>query len=67
MAVQKNKVSRAKRDKRRTHDKVARPTLSEDPVSGETHLRHHVAVDGFYKGKYVVDIVSKQDVPEDTI
>ena len=56
MAVQKNKVTRSKRDKRRTHDSLSIPTLATDPTSGERHRRHHVTADGFYKGKKVLDI-----------
>ena len=56
MAVQKNKVTRSKRNKRRTHDSLSAPTLSTDQTSGEVHRRHHVTADGFYKGKKVLDI-----------
>ncbi len=56
MAVQQNKVTRSKRDKRRTHDSLSAPTLATDPTSGERHRRHHVTADGFYKGKKVLDI-----------
>ena len=53
MAVQQNKVSRSKRSMRRAHDQLKSSTLSEDPTTGETHRRHHVTSDGFYKGKKV--------------
>ena len=56
MAVQKNKVTRAKRNKRRSHDSLSGPTLSTDKTSGEVHRRHHVTADGFYKGKKVLDL-----------
>jgi large subunit ribosomal protein L32 len=56
MAVQKSKVTRSRRDKRRTHDSLTGPTLSTDQTSGEIHRRHHVTTDGFYKGKKVLDI-----------
>lgn len=56
MAVQKSKVSRARRGKRRTHDALSAPTLSVDKTSGEVHRRHHVTADGFYKGKKVLDL-----------
>ena len=56
MAVQQNKVTRSKRDKRRTHDSLSGPTLTTDPTSGERHRRHHVTADGFYKGKKVLDL-----------
>ncbi len=55
MAVQQNKVTRSKRDKRRTHDALPKPTLSVDQTSGETHRRHHVTADGFYKGRKVLN------------
>ncbi|MBC7382068.1 MAG: 50S ribosomal protein L32 [Bacteroidia bacterium] len=47
----KRKISNSRRDKRRTHYKGAVPTLSVDPTSGETHLRHRVTANGYYKGK----------------
>ena len=40
---------------RRSHDRVGKPTLSVDPTSGETHLRHRVSPDGFYRGNQVVE------------
>ncbi len=55
MAVQKSKKSRSKRGQRRSHDALTRPALSVDSTSGETHLRHHVTADGFYRGKKVID------------
>ncbi|MCY3687349.1 MAG: 50S ribosomal protein L32 [Gammaproteobacteria bacterium] len=55
MAVQQNKVTRSKRNKRRTHDSLKNPALSIDQVSGEIHRRHHVTADGFYKGRKVVE------------
>ncbi len=56
MAVQQNKVSRSRRNQRRSHDALTAPTLSVDKTSGEVHRRHHVTADGFYKGKKVLDI-----------
>lgn len=40
---------------RRAHDKLSAPALSVDPTSGETHLRHRVTPDGFYRGKQVIE------------
>ena len=54
MAVQKSKVTRSRRGQRRSHDKLGKPALSIDGTSGETHLRHHVSPDGFYRGKQVM-------------
>ncbi|WP_426417815.1 50S ribosomal protein L32 [Aestuariirhabdus sp. LZHN29] len=59
MAVQQNKKTRSRRDMRRSHDGLDTPTLSVDSTTGETHLRHHVSADGFYRGKKVV--ASKND------
>ena len=55
MAVQKNKVTRSRRGKRRSHDALKKATLSVDVTTGETHRRHHVTSDGFYRGHKVVD------------
>ena len=54
MAVQKNKVTRSKRDKRRTHDSLSAASVSIDQGTGETHLRHHVTANGYYKGQKVI-------------
>ncbi len=54
MAVQQNKVTRSRRGMRRSHDALGEATLSVDSVTGETHRRHHVSPDGFYRGKKVV-------------
>ncbi|WP_097461095.1 50S ribosomal protein L32 [Mangrovitalea sediminis] len=55
MAVQKVRKSRSKRDMRRSHDALSGPALSIDSTTGETHRRHHVSPDGFYRGKKVVE------------
>jgi large subunit ribosomal protein L32 len=55
MAVQKSKKTRSRRGMRRSHDSLTGPTLSVDQTSGETHLRHHVTADGFYRGRKVVE------------
>lgn len=54
MAVQKSKKSRSRRDMRRSHDALGNPTLSVEQTTGETHLRHHMTSDGFYRGRQVV-------------
>lgn len=55
MAVQQNRKSRSKRGMRRAHDTLRPPTMSTEPTTGETHLRHHVSPDGYYRGKKVVE------------
>jgi large subunit ribosomal protein L32 len=55
MAVQQNRKTPSKRGMRRSHDALEKETLSVDQTSGETHLRHHVTPDGFYRGRKVVN------------
>jgi large subunit ribosomal protein L32 len=40
---------------RRAHDKLKGPALSTDSKTGETHLRHNVGADGYYRGKKIFD------------
>jgi large subunit ribosomal protein L32 len=54
MAVQKSKVTRSRRGLRRSHDSLSSKALAQDPMSGETHLRHHVSPDGYYKGRKII-------------
>lgn len=54
MAVQKSKVTRSRRGQRRSHDALTAKTLSQDAITGETHLRHHVTPDGFFKGRQII-------------
>ncbi|MEI6354697.1 MAG: 50S ribosomal protein L32 [Methylococcus sp.] len=54
MAVQQNRKTRSKRDMRRSHDALTGATLSIEPTTGETHRRHHVSADGFYRGRKVI-------------
>ncbi len=54
MAVQQNRKTRSRRDMRRSHDALTSAQLSVDAASGETHRRHHVTAEGFYRGKKVV-------------
>ena len=55
MAVQKSRKTPSKRGMHRSHDHLTAPALSVDPTSGETHLRHRVSRDGYYRGKKVID------------
>ena len=55
MAVQKSRRTPSRRGMRRSHDKLKGPAVSTDPTSGETHLRHRVTPDGFYRGKQVIE------------
>ncbi len=55
MAVQKSRKSRSRRGMRRAHDALSGPTLATDKTSGETHRRHHISADGYYRGKKIID------------
>ena len=54
MDVQQNKSTPLRRGKRRSHDSLNKPALSEESTTGEVHRRHHVSADGYYRGKQVV-------------
>ena len=56
MAHPKRKISKQRRNKRRTHIKlVAKPTYI-DPESGEATLYHRVCLEsGYYRGRQVME------------
>ena len=54
MAVQQNKKSPSRRGMRRSHDALKASTLSIEPTTGETHRRHHISADGYYRGRKVL-------------
>ncbi len=54
MAVQKTKVSPSRRNMRRAHDSLSSPSIAVEPTTGETHLRHHISPNCFYRGKKVI-------------
>jgi large subunit ribosomal protein L32 len=54
MAVQQNKKSASRRGMHRSHDFLTNPPLAVEPSTGEVHLRHHVSLSGYYRGKKVV-------------
>lgn len=68
MAIQDSKKSRQYRGHRNAHwkNKAKAPALSVDPTSGETHLRHHVTADGFYRGKKVINTAASVEAPEES-
>lgn len=55
MAVGQARTTRSRRNQRRSHDKVTKPTLSIDSETGETHRRHHMTEDGYYRGRQVIN------------
>ncbi|NLX91170.1 MAG: 50S ribosomal protein L32 [Firmicutes bacterium] len=57
MAVPKRRTSKTRRDKRRTHWKLAAPALVSCPQCHEFKLPHHICGHcGYYKGKEIVKL-----------
>ena len=57
MAVPKHKVSKSKRDMRRSHDALKASAYQECPNCGELMRPHHLCVAcGYYSGREVSDI-----------
>lgn len=55
MGVPKRKTSKARRDKRRTHQRLGVLNLGLCPQCGATQLPHHICQScGSYKGKEII-------------
>lgn len=61
MAVPQRRKTPSKRGMHRSHDALATPALSVDPQSGETHLRHRITPDGFYRGRRVIEKPAEEE------
>ena len=58
MAHPKHRISKSRRDKRRTHDKAEAPTIAFCPTTGEPHLYHRAHWHEnklYYKGKVIIE------------
>jgi len=58
MAHPKRKISKTRRDKRRTHYKLTAPGLAQCPTTGEFHLPHRAFwLDGklYHKGQVIIE------------
>ena len=64
MAVQKSRRTPSTRGMRRSHDSLTSKLLSIDKTSGETHIRHHMTKDGFYRGRQVIQVKSAAHIEE---
>ena len=64
MAVQKSRRTPSTRGMRRSHDSLSAKLLSTDKTSGETHIRHHMTEDGFYRGRQVIQVKSAAEIEE---
>ncbi|MCY4287189.1 MAG: 50S ribosomal protein L32 [Aestuariivita sp.] len=68
MAVQQNKVSKSRRNKRRSHHALLAANFQECPKCGEMKRTHHVcSVCGFYDGREVVVMQDDFDLDEDLV
>lgn len=62
MAVPRKKVTRAKRNQRRSHDALGQNSYHDCPNCGELKRPHHVCgACGHYAGREVVEIVEDFD------
>lgn len=61
MAVQKHRKTPSRRGMRRSHDSLENPALSVDKATGETHRRHHLTADGYYRGRKILELPQEAD------
>ena len=56
MAHPKSRISKTRRDKRRTHDKAVEPALTSCSNCGSQKLMHRVCPEcGYYRGKLAIE------------
>jgi large subunit ribosomal protein L32 len=61
MGLPKRKISKSRRDKRRTHWKIPPLQLTECPQCHQMKLSHTICPNcGFYKGRQVITIKEKE-------
>jgi large subunit ribosomal protein L32 len=61
MALPKRKISRSKRDKRRTHKKLSSPQYSTCPQCQEVKLPHRVCMEcGYYNGQEIIKLEAQE-------
>lgn len=68
MAHPKRKISRTRRDKRRTHKKLTERPIAICPNTGEAHRYHHAYWhEGklYHKGQIVIDTVEEEEFIEE--
>ncbi len=65
MAHPKRKISKTRRDKRRTHYKATMPKIAVDATTGESHLYHRAHWhEGklYYRGQVLIDSTEAEEV-----
>ena len=63
MAHPKHKVSKQRRDKRRTHDVAVVPTLATCSNCGATIMYHRVCPEcGYYRGRQIIEKKAEKSV-----
>ena len=56
MAVPKSKITRSRRNMRRSHDALKQPAYREDRHTGEPVRPHHIDLKtGMYRGRQVIE------------
>ncbi len=69
MAVPKKKKSKSRRNMRRgsngSYD-AGLPNVSNDKTTGELKLSHHISLDGYYKGRKIIETKKKKIAVEET-
>ena len=64
MAHPKRKISKTRRDKRRTHYKASAPQIATCPTTGEPHLYHRAHWhEGklYYRGQVLIDNSTEEE------
>lgn len=65
MPVPKQRHTKSRRNRRRSHLALKKKNLSSCPKCGEPVLSHHYCPNcGFYKGREVVDVLAKLEKKE---
>lgn len=66
MAVQQNRVTRSRRNMRRSHDSLSAANPNECPSCGELKRPHHVCPScGTYNGRDVMPLAQEIDLDDD--
>jgi large subunit ribosomal protein L32 len=64
MAVPKKKISKSRRNMRRSHHALKATNITVDATTGELKLSHHISIDGYYRGRQVLTINDNTEAQE---